>query len=66
MIDYGMTALETLKSATSVNADAFHVADKVGRLKKGLLADIIAVEGNPMVDIRLIRKVLMVMKDGKQ
>jgi imidazolonepropionase-like amidohydrolase len=65
MIDYGMTTLETLKSATSINADVFHVADKVGRLKKGLLADIIAVEGNPMVDIRLIRKILMVMKDGR-
>jgi imidazolonepropionase-like amidohydrolase len=43
----------------------FTVADRVGRLKKGLLADIIAVEGNPIVDIKLIRKVLMVMKDGK-
>ena len=66
MVDYGMTPLETLKSATSLNADAFHVANKLGRLRKGLLADIIAVEGNPMEDIKAIRKILLVMKDGKQ
>ena len=66
MVDYGMTPLETLKSATSINADAFHMANRIGRLRKGLLADIIAVEGNPMEDIRAIRKVVLVMKDGKQ
>ena len=66
MVDYGMTPLETLKSATSINADAFHMASRVGRLRKGLLADIIAVEGNPIEDIRAIRKVVLVMKDGKQ
>ena len=66
MVDYGMTPLETLKSATSINADAFHMANRVGRLRKGLLADIIAVEGNPIEDIRAIRKVVLVMKDGKQ
>ena len=66
MVDYGMTPLETLKSATSTNADAFHVANRVGRLRKGLLADIIAVEGNPIEDIKAIRKIVLVMKDGKQ
>lgn len=66
MVDYGMSPLETLKSATSINADAFHIADRVGRLRKGLLADIIAVEGNPLTDIRMIRKVVLVMKDGQQ
>ena len=54
-----------MKSATSTNADFFHVSDKTGRLKKGLLADIIAVEGNPTVDIKAIRKVVLVVKDGK-
>jgi imidazolonepropionase-like amidohydrolase len=65
MVNYGMSALETLKSSTSINADAFNFGDKIGRLKKGLLADIIAVEGNPVVDISAIRKVVLVVKDGK-
>ena len=64
MVDYGMKPLDALKSATSINADAFHIANRVGRLKKGLLADIIVVEGNPAVDIKDIRKIVMVMKDG--
>jgi imidazolonepropionase-like amidohydrolase len=65
MVDYGMKPLDVLKSATSINADVFHIANRVGRLKKGLLADIIAVEGNPAVEIKDIRKVVLVMKDGK-
>jgi imidazolonepropionase-like amidohydrolase len=65
MVDYGMTPLETLRSTTSINADAFHYGDKIGRLKNGLLADIIAVNGNPMVKISDIRQVKFVMKDGK-
>ncbi len=65
MVDYGMSALETLKSATSINADAFNFDDKIGRLKAGLLADIIAVEGNPIENIKDIRKVVLVVKDGK-
>ena len=65
MVDYGMKPLDVLKSATSINADFFHVADKIGRLKVGLLADIIAVEGNPVLDIKNIRKVVLVIKDGK-
>ncbi len=65
MVDYGMTPIETLHSASAVNADAFHYTDKIGRLKGGLLADIIAVSGNPMVRISDIRQVKFVMKDGK-
>jgi imidazolonepropionase-like amidohydrolase len=65
MVDYGMSPLETLKSSTSVNADVFHISERVGRLRKGLLADIIAVEGNPTTQISAIRKVLLVVKDGK-
>jgi imidazolonepropionase-like amidohydrolase len=66
MVNYGMSALETLKSSTSINADAFNYNDKIGRLKAGLLADIIAVEGNPTMDISAIRKVVLVIKDGKK
>jgi imidazolonepropionase-like amidohydrolase len=64
MVEYGMKPLDVLRSATSVNADVFGIADKAGRIQKDLLADIIAVEGDPSLDIKNIRKVEWVMKDG--
>lgn len=63
MVDYGMQPLEVLISATSSNAKVFHL-DTLGKLQKGFLADIIAVEGNPIKDITAMRKVKFVMKDG--
>jgi imidazolonepropionase-like amidohydrolase len=65
MVNYGMSPIETLKSSTSINADVFNMGDKIGRLKVGLLADIIAVDGNPTLTIEAVRKVILVMKDGK-
>jgi imidazolonepropionase-like amidohydrolase len=64
MVEYGMRNVDVLRSATSVNADLFHVGDRVGRLRSGLLADIIAVEGDPASDISALRNVRLVMKDG--
>ena len=65
MVDYGMKPIDVLKSATSVNADVFGYGDKFGKLKKGLLADIIAVEGDPTSNIKAVQQVQFVMKDGK-
>jgi imidazolonepropionase-like amidohydrolase len=65
MVEYGMSNLETLKSATSINADAFHIATEIGRIKPNMLADIIAVDGNPFTNISDIKKVTMVIKNGK-
>jgi imidazolonepropionase-like amidohydrolase len=65
MADYGMKPADVLRSSTSINADVFGYADKIGRIKKGLLADIIAVQGDPSVNIHDMRKVVFVMKDGK-
>jgi imidazolonepropionase-like amidohydrolase len=64
MVDYGMKPVNVLRSATSVNADAFRIADKVGRIKPGLFADIIAVKGDPSSDIHNIRNVVLVIKGG--
>jgi imidazolonepropionase-like amidohydrolase len=64
MVDYGMKPLDVLRSATSVNADVFRIASRVGRIKPGLLADILVVSGNPAVAISDVRKVVWVMKDG--
>jgi imidazolonepropionase-like amidohydrolase len=65
MADYGMKPIDVLRSATSVNADVFGYGNTIGRIKKGLFADIIAVDGDPSTDIKNIRKVKFVMKDGK-
>ena len=54
-----------MKSATSVNADVFGYGDQIGRIKKDLFADIIAVTGDPSTDIKSIRKIVFIMKDGK-
>ncbi len=64
MVEYGMKPLDVLKSATSTNADAFHINNEVGRIKVGLLADILVVEGNPVQSISNIRKVKQVYKNG--
>jgi imidazolonepropionase-like amidohydrolase len=64
MVDYGMNAGDALRSATAINADLFHIAHRVGRIRSGLLADVIAVEGDPEKDISALRNVRLVMKDG--
>jgi imidazolonepropionase-like amidohydrolase len=64
MVEYGMSPLRVLQSATSVNAQVFGYADQIGSIQKGLLADLIAVTGDPSVDIKQIRNIRMVMKNG--
>ena len=64
MVNFGMTPVEALKSATSVDARVLHLGDKIGSVKAGLFADLIAVEGNPVEDISTLRKVKLVMKAG--
>ncbi len=63
MVEYGMSQLQTLRSVTSSNADIFHLPD-LGRISLGKLADIIAVDGNPVEDISVLKHVSLVMKDG--
>ncbi len=64
MVKGGMTPAEVAIAATSGNAKMFGVGDLLGAVKAGMLADLVAVEGNPLVDISVIRKVSLVMKDG--
>lgn len=65
MVDYGMKPVDVLRSATSINAKAFGYGETIGSLKKGMLADIIAVKGDPTIDIKRLKEVVFVMKDGK-
>lgn len=64
MVEYGMKPFDVLRSATAVNADVFGINKEVGRIRAGLDADIVVVEGNPSINISLIRKVKLVMQRG--
>jgi len=63
MVDAGMEPIEALKSATSVNAKYLHM-DKLGTIKNGYLADIIAVNGDPLENMKTMENVSFVMKNG--
>jgi imidazolonepropionase-like amidohydrolase len=65
MIDAGMPAMEVIKSATINAADLLGEKDRLGSIEIGKLADIVAVEGDPLKDPQAFGKVVFVMKDGK-
>ena len=64
MVSWGMPIVDALRSATSVDAHVLHMEDKIGRVKVGLFADLIAVEGDPTHDVSALRRVRFVMKGG--
>ena len=64
MAGWGMRPADVLIAATSGNARIFHIADQVGAVRPGLLADLVAVEGDPTREIAAVRRVRLVIKGG--
>jgi imidazolonepropionase-like amidohydrolase len=65
MVEYGMTPLQAIRSATSVGAENIGWGDRVGSIEKGKYADLVAVSGNPANDVTELERVMFVMKDGQ-
>jgi len=65
MVEYGMTPLQAIRSATSVGADNIGWRDRVGSIERGKLADFVAVSGNPANDVTELERVKFVMKGGQ-
>ena len=64
MVDLGMKPIDALKAGTSMDAELLGLADKIGTLEAGKLADVVAVPGNPVENIRQTEHVFFVMKEG--
>jgi imidazolonepropionase-like amidohydrolase len=65
MVEYGMTPLQAIRSATSVAAENIGWGDRVGSVEKGKFADLVAVAGNPASDVTELERVKFVMKGGQ-
>jgi len=61
---FGMPLVEALKAATSIDAKILHMEDRIGRVKEGLFADLIAIDGDPSKDLAKLHSVTFVMKNG--
>jgi imidazolonepropionase-like amidohydrolase len=64
LVEHGMKPVEALKAATSYDAELLGITDRLGTLAPGKIADVIAVPGDPLANIRQTEKVFFVMKDG--
>ena len=65
MVEGGMPAMEAIQAATVTTAELLGVRDELGSIVPGKLADIIAVDGDPLEDIAVLQSVSFVMKDGQ-
>jgi len=65
MTENGMTAMQAIQAATAADAELLGVSQKLGSITRGKLADIIAVRGDPLQNVRLLEDVRFVMKEGR-
>ena len=64
MVEGGMSEMEAIQSATVTTSELLQLEDQLGSISEGKLADIIAVDGDPLKDISILSQVSFVMKDG--
>ena len=65
MVKFGMPAIETIQSATISTAEMLGIDSTLGSIEVGKIADLIAVDGNPIQDINVMEKISFVMKEGR-
>jgi imidazolonepropionase-like amidohydrolase len=65
MVELGMSPMEAIKSATSRAAEMLDLQGQIGVIAPGAYADIVALSGDPLSDIKILENVQFVMKDGK-
>ncbi|SMD35951.1 Imidazolonepropionase [Reichenbachiella faecimaris] len=65
MVAGGMSAMQAIKCATSINAAILNESENLGGIKEGVYADLIAIKGDPVKDIKLLQAIPFVMKGGK-
>jgi len=61
----GQRPMDAIRAATSLNADALGLGDRIGAIAAGMEADLIAVDGDPLTDITALQRVVFVMKGGR-
>ena len=65
MVELGMSPMDAIKSATSRPAEMLDMAGQIGVIAPGAYADVVAVNGDPLREIKLLENVQFVMKDGR-
>lgn len=65
LVEHGMTPATAIVAATTNAADLLGIKDRVGALRPGMAADLIAVDGDPLVNVKVLKSVKFVMKGGK-
>ena len=65
LVEHGMTPATAIVAATTNAADLLGLKDKVGALRPGMAADLIAVDGDPLMDVKVLKSVKFVLKGGK-
>ena len=65
LVDYGLSPIDALKAATSVNARIIDMGDRIGRIAPGMIADLAAFDGDPSTDISALRRPRFVMQAGE-
>ncbi|RME39660.1 MAG: amidohydrolase family protein, partial [Planctomycetota bacterium] len=64
MVEYGMRPVDALRAATATAAAVLDRADDLGRIDRGYVADLVALRGDPLTDVKAYRRVAVVIKEG--